>query len=557
MRVGKLPIMFLSPVGSLATMSWFKTIPNSDGSDVTSRRPSRPDEEEIMSILHISEQFRSYQRRPDCFRRVAASIRAQCSELETSEDERIQAAISLTLCELATAQHSPPMECALFSPREEAPSFAIRETEQSRCVEALSRSAQYWSSYSGYLREVPQLCFAFRRWNDIDTAKEIYHNSTLDHIRFLYQLKTYEEKREKSEDETHVILQEIQQVLSGFGAASAALRRHSEGSAEAFKMQVEMANSLEHVLLNFQRRGEDSHQRWLAELSSASSVLVDKHVASFAALVPSLQDELLTQVNALFENTHEQHLMVLEVAHEVRRSLSFLGDNIGVVHQSVERLSARTLEVASHLESHAREAQNVYRIQRDAMQTAEHLAGALLELSHQTREEMSTINGTASAVVDGLWAQSQSRGNSLSINGWTKAALFWMLEIVLRVDSKYFDSLVQLPVFRFVGIIWHIVWYLLQMSFSSAMSMAVLFFSTRLWLSGSSESGHVSVSQGLGKGKCANPVSPNDLKLTSVALCPDSHNAFVAFPGSRCHPRSRTSRIPDRLLSASIDSFRL
>lgn len=66
------------------------------------------------------------------------------------------------------------------------------------------------------------------------------------------------------------------------------------------------------------------------------------------------------------------------------------------------------------------------------MQTAEHLAGALLELSHQTREEMSTINGTASAVVDGLWAQSQSRGNSLSINGWTKAALFWMLEIVLR-----------------------------------------------------------------------------------------------------------------------------
>jgi hypothetical protein len=54
--------------------------------------------------------------------------------------------------------------------------------ERSLIVSALSRSAQFWSSYSGYLREIrepdhfyvmllmlpsAQLCFAFRRWMEI------------------------------------------------------------------------------------------------------------------------------------------------------------------------------------------------------------------------------------------------------------------------------------------------------------------------------------------------------------------------------------------------------
>lgn len=71
------------------------------------------------------------------------------------EQERIQAAISMTLCELATARHyAPPLECAAFSKGQQRPpdSFA-----QSACVEALSRSAQFWSSYSGYLRELRKL----------------------------------------------------------------------------------------------------------------------------------------------------------------------------------------------------------------------------------------------------------------------------------------------------------------------------------------------------------------------------------------------------------------
>ncbi|KAJ3888955.1 hypothetical protein GG344DRAFT_52610, partial [Lentinula edodes] len=99
-------------------------------------------------------------RSSDCFHKVAGSIRTRCSELDMNEEERVVAAISMTLCELATAKHhAPPMECDMFSARLRASGpLDIR----GNCVNALSRSAQFWSSYSGYLREVRELHSSYR-----------------------------------------------------------------------------------------------------------------------------------------------------------------------------------------------------------------------------------------------------------------------------------------------------------------------------------------------------------------------------------------------------------
>ncbi|KAH9933912.1 uncharacterized protein B0H18DRAFT_605898 [Fomitopsis serialis] len=55
----------------------------------------------------------------------------------------------MTLCELSTANHhSPPLECSAFSTEPRASQSAVRGESHRSCVEALSRSAQYWSSYS-------------------------------------------------------------------------------------------------------------------------------------------------------------------------------------------------------------------------------------------------------------------------------------------------------------------------------------------------------------------------------------------------------------------------
>ncbi|KAF9028175.1 hypothetical protein BDZ89DRAFT_1015250, partial [Hymenopellis radicata] len=152
--------------------------------------------DELATILQNSDMLQETARRSDCFRHAAASIRVRCSDLDMDQDERVSAAISMTLCELGTAKHlSPPLECSQYAVNADR----SNRRDQGNCVEALSRSAQFWSSYSGYLRDVPQLCFSFRRWHDIasDTARDIYRNITQEKITFLRFLTMREKDTEQ------------------------------------------------------------------------------------------------------------------------------------------------------------------------------------------------------------------------------------------------------------------------------------------------------------------------------------------------------------------------
>lgn len=108
--------------------------------------------EEIDLISKHTGAFDGYMRKNDCFQDAARHAKSRCEVSHMSEDERIQVAIRLTLCELATARHhTPPLECSPFKNNfgSHIPHHAVGD-----CVDALSRSAQFWSSYSGYLREI-------------------------------------------------------------------------------------------------------------------------------------------------------------------------------------------------------------------------------------------------------------------------------------------------------------------------------------------------------------------------------------------------------------------
>ncbi|KAM0755036.1 hypothetical protein T439DRAFT_127842 [Meredithblackwellia eburnea MCA 4105] len=60
------------------------------------------------------------------------------------------------------------------------------------CVEAMSRSPQYWNSYSQNLREVATLCSAYRRWADIEQARDLYASTASSLSSFISQLKARE-----------------------------------------------------------------------------------------------------------------------------------------------------------------------------------------------------------------------------------------------------------------------------------------------------------------------------------------------------------------------------
>ncbi|KAK6980566.1 hypothetical protein R3P38DRAFT_2809053 [Favolaschia claudopus] len=91
---------------------------------------------------------------------------------------------------------------------------------------AIKSIPQAWTSYSGYLREirernnsftaalnvrVAQLCFAFRRWNDIDSPRDIYRNATLEVTSFLHMMSSKEaaEKQARNAWEVRLSAKEI------------------------------------------------------------------------------------------------------------------------------------------------------------------------------------------------------------------------------------------------------------------------------------------------------------------------------------------------------------
>jgi hypothetical protein len=93
----------------------------------------------VSTTIASSEALQTYSRKPDCFRKAAGSISTQCANLDMDEEARVngnngikgcshlfqkiwspsfflEAAISMTLCEIATAKHySLPLECRSFS----------------------------------------------------------------------------------------------------------------------------------------------------------------------------------------------------------------------------------------------------------------------------------------------------------------------------------------------------------------------------------------------------------------------------------------------------------
>lgn len=87
------------------------------------------------------------------------------------------------------------------------------------------------------------------------------------------------------------------------------------------------------------------------------------------------------------------------------------------------------------LEAHSNDAEVTRRAQQDAGRSAEHLVDLLTKLAYQTQEEMVSINGTAAAVREGLWIQSQFQTDAFGFGGWgewSKTAVLWLLQIVFR-----------------------------------------------------------------------------------------------------------------------------
>ncbi|TCD64082.1 hypothetical protein EIP91_004554 [Steccherinum ochraceum] len=411
--------------------------------------------QDIEAIIQNVGRLEGYSRVPDCFQQAAVMVKSRCSELEMHEEERIKAAISMTLCELRTGRHSPPMECLPFSSDFEDTILPAGRDSHRSCVEALSRSAQYWSSYSGYLREVhlnaAQLCFAFRRWNDIDTAKDIYQNITLDKLELLRLLLDREHALQGNQALVSQLLQDLTAMIANVDGTSASLSnalqlaigRLEDGSTEVMSaMQVE--------LLQFRRTNEEDSKRHLDEVSLSIHGLFEQHTTSLESLMENLESAIQTRADAAFSpyqiRIQELADFTLPFKHSFGVEWQALSQDVTFMRQTLQHLTLSTHSAMIQFEHQARDALSAHLTEQQiATDSAQRLSDTLTDLAAKTREEMNTINSTAAAVREGILRQSQGTLGISTVKDWLATAVFWLLEIVLRIDSRHLEYL--LPCF--------------------------------------------------------------------------------------------------------------
>ncbi|PPQ92129.1 hypothetical protein CVT25_007960 [Psilocybe cyanescens] len=414
------------------------TIDTIDASAFTNDLDRIMGEENYDSLRLNIDALHSYTRKPDCFKKAASIIRARCTELDMDEDGRraLQAAISMTLCEIATAKHhSYPMECHQYSVNG-ANAPKISSQSQGGCVDALARSAQFWSSYSGYLREVPQLCHAFRRWNDIDLARNIYYNATIEKIALVRFIVDREKKTQKMTAEWMKRSIEIQDASVELRSASAGLisDMHDFFSHLNEQFSVTMAN-----FGDFSRRSlslrEQLENNSIAMLELALADVTHRHSASLGTLIDSLEPILSSRLDAILTRHEGQYEKLDSLISTTQIRWIELGYDLNGMKQVLLDVSDQAAQTASALTHSLHDARGLRDIQHEAFLATNALVDTVVHLTDMAHAEFDTINGSAYLIKQYLQNHQQEK------DVW-KIWIAWMLGLVYRGNrSDVFDNM--------------------------------------------------------------------------------------------------------------------
>jgi Tht1-like nuclear fusion protein len=129
------------------------------------------------------------QRKPTCYRTAASTLIHHCETLSSDipDPDRILFAIKLTTCELDLI-HQTPAICLI-------------EASWKECVRTLATKDHWWTTFSGNLREVTNVCWIGRRevekgrdsfgvLSNLDQLLELHTNLTSVQARLLEILRT-------------------------------------------------------------------------------------------------------------------------------------------------------------------------------------------------------------------------------------------------------------------------------------------------------------------------------------------------------------------------------
>ncbi|KAI9365463.1 hypothetical protein DFJ73DRAFT_807870 [Zopfochytrium polystomum] len=237
-----------------------------------------------------------------CFREAAKALKAGCSSVHSTDEEKIEYAVRLTNCEIRTASVEPPPEC------ENGQKFSIK-----KCIEIYASSAQLWTSYSGYLRDVMTMCLAVRHAVERELLVELHSNITLGQLAqyrlLLQQLQDFARWRQHEEAYQNGLREardELGVAFSGLKDLGASLRQMFQSLLLDFKL---VDTGLAHIA-DLQGQIQRSSEKNVHEVSLNFRQTFETSMADLVDSVHKLRDSALEAVKEVADHNRAQLAVV-------------------------------------------------------------------------------------------------------------------------------------------------------------------------------------------------------------------------------------------------------
>ncbi|PVF99252.1 hypothetical protein CPB86DRAFT_825142 [Serendipita vermifera] len=388
-------------VGSVALQaqtSSTKTLdPSTEDLDV-----SRQEVDAIFRNLDLTEQYASS---PDCFLDASGRLNLQCEVLESNQDARIVAAVSMTLCELGMMERvTVPLECRPFATSGVMGGDPMPTNDHSAkpCVEAFHRSPQFWSSYSGYLRQIPQLCFAYRRWHEIDTAKKLYRNATLEKISLLRLLRKRQEHINAHEETFSLSLEELRALNADLKDSAGLLEVQSRhllaGIHDSWSnVQTDLVKASNHIQASLDEHITTHGQR-LSQLVTRTEA---EYARAIDALLKEASQSLRSVQNAITALSAETNDLS-SITSRARDEWPRLEEGLVTFSSSVNIANRALAHLISQMETQSVAVDNLIGRQQEATAAVSILSASINELSTTTNDRIESINASTLALQRNL-----------------------------------------------------------------------------------------------------------------------------------------------------------
>ncbi|KAL0572263.1 hypothetical protein V5O48_009709 [Marasmius crinis-equi] len=300
---------------------------------------------------------------------------------------------------------------------------------------------------------MPQLCFAFQRWNDIDVARNIYYNITLEKLTFIKLMQEREaEYKVRSESWSLGIADLIN--------TAEYMRNVSQQMDARFEVQTrEIGGNLSFAFANLERRAGDV-------LDSSMDSLSQNFGLSLGNMMSNLDEAVRLRLEKVFGAIQEQQRVSTKTTIAFANQWRATQGEFWAMQESISEVSRLLSQVAVESVNSRNHAIELRQVQREMGQSILQLVTVVDQITNQTRSHFNDINETASDLKQNLLNASGTLKASRWWTDWWMDRLIMVYSLIFRVDSSQVLDILRSPNFVLLRALFAISSQILRSTFS-------------------------------------------------------------------------------------------